>query len=422
MNDPYKNAVKQLERVSEILRLDKSSLDRLKVPDKFLEVNFTVKMDDGSVRTFKGFRSQHNNARGPYKGGIRFSTEVSESEVKALSMWMSWKCAIADIPLGGGKGGVIAETKDLSEGELERISRAYVRAIHEIIGPDKDIPAPDMYTTPEIMSWMVDEFIKIKNEECKVNSCECKKNDLIATFTGKPVENGGSEGRTEATGLGGIYILERLAEKEGLKPAETTVAVQGSGNVGYYFARLASELGFKVITLSDSKSAIINKEGLDIEDATKYKESKGSFAGYTNAQGISNAELLELAVDVLVPGAIENVITDENAQNIKAKYIIEMANGPITPEADEVLNKKGIIVVPDVLANSGGVTVSYFEWLQNRAGEKWEKDDVFAKLKGKIVSAFDQSWDAMKEFKTDMRMGAYILAVKKVVDAMKEIK
>ena len=418
MSDPYKNAVNQLKKVSKILKLEKGTLSRLSVPNRFVEVNFPVEMDDGSVKVFKGFRSQHSNALGPYKGGIRFSPEVSESEVKALSMWMSWKCAIADLPLGGGKGGVIVDTKELSEKEIERLSRAYARAIHEVIGPDKDIPAPDMYTTPEIMSWMVDEYQKVKNEEFRMKNCGCEDKSFLATFTGKPIENGGSEGRTEATGLGGVYILESLSTKKGLNPEDTSVAVQGSGNVGYYFAKLASELGFRVVAISDSKSAIYSKDGLNIEEVMKYKEGEGSFKGMKSVEEISNEDLLELEVDVLVPSAIENVVTEKNADKIKAKYIIEMANGPVTPEADEILNKNNVQVVPDVLANSGGVTVSYFEWLQNRKDEGWSKDDVFKKLKEKITKAFDQAWNSMEEYKTDMRMGVYVLAVRKVADAL----
>ncbi|MBN2016292.1 Glu/Leu/Phe/Val dehydrogenase [Candidatus Dojkabacteria bacterium] len=415
MNNPYENAVKQLENVAKILKLDSEVVQRLSVPERFIEVNLPVRMDDGSVKIFTGFRSQHNNARGPYKGGLRFSPEVNEAEVKALSMWMTWKCAIADIPYGGGKGGVAVDTKKLSEQELENLSRAFVRAIHDCIGPEKDVPAPDMYTTPEIMEWMVEEYIKIKNEELKMKN---SGDEMLATFTGKPVEAGGSEGRTEATGLGGVYVLESLAKKEDLIPEKTTVAVQGAGNVGYYFAKLAQEIGFKVVAISDSKSAVYRKEGLDIDKAMKSKEKDGSFETWKGGEKITNDELLKLDVDVLVPSAIENVITEENAKDIKARYIIEMANGPTTPDADIILSKKNIIVVPDVLANAGGVTVSYFEWMQNKRSEKWSKEEVFGKLKEKMVSAFEQTWEAMKKYKADMRMGAYALAVKKVVDAM----
>jgi glutamate dehydrogenase (NAD(P)+) len=438
MIDPYKNAIKQLENVAQILKLDKEILKRLSAPERFVEVNFPVKMDSGKFKMFKGFRSQHNSALGPYKGGLRFSPEVCESEVKALSMWMSWKCAIADIPYGGGKGGVIVNTKELSAGEIERLSRAFVRAIHELIGPDKDVPAPDMYTTPEIMNWMVEEYVKIKNEELKIKNNKSEKrkanSDLLATFTGKPIEKGGSQGRTEATGQGGVYILERLAEKKNLKPEDTTIAVQGAGNVGYYFAKLAEELGFRVVAISDSKSAIYKESGLDIDAIMKYKESKGSFKGCEDCEQITNEELLELEVDVLVPAAVENVINDMNAKNVKARYIIEMANGPTTPEADKILSKNKVLVIPDVLANCGGVTVSYFEWVQNRKGEKWTKEEVLSKLKEKIVSAFDAVWEA--RFKAagppsrggsrrgalnqqiDMRMGAYTLAVAKIVEKM----
>jgi len=407
LKDQFKNAQKQLLNVSKILELNQDTVNQLLVPNRFIEVNFPVKMDDGSIKTFRGYRSQHNNANGPYKGGIRFSLEVSESEVKALSMWMTWKCAVVNIPFGGGKGGVIVNTKQLSKNELERLSRNFIKAIHEAIGPDKDVPAPDMYTTPEIMTWMVDEYSKLVGK------------DSPAVITGKPVEKGGSKGRTEATGQGGVFVLQKLAEKENLTPQNTTVAVQGSGNVGYYFAKLASQLGFKVVTLSDSKGGIFNPKGLDIDKAIKHKNETGSFSQYQDAQPISNKELLELEVDVLVPAAIENVITADNADNIKAKYIIEMANGPVTPNADVILNKKGVLVVPDILANSGGVTVSYFEWLQNKQNESWSTDKVTQKLEKIITSAFDDTWNSMKKYQTDMRMGAYALAVSRVVKAMK---
>lgn len=406
MNDQFTNAQTQLKNVSKVLNIEKETFNRLLEPNKVIEVNFPVEMDDGSTKMFKGYRSQHNNARGPYKGGIRFSLEVTESEVKALSMWMTWKCAVARIPFGGGKGGVIVDTKKLSKSEIERLSRAFIKTIYKDIGPDTDVPAPDMYTTPEIMTWMVDEYSKLVGE------------NTPAVITGKPVENGGSEGRTEATGQGGVFVLEKLAEKEGLIPEDTTVAVQGSGNVGYYFAKLAQELGFKVVTLSDSKGGIHNPSGLDIDSAMKQKEEIGSFANYKDANQISNTDLLELDVDVLVPAAIENVITKVNAKNIKAKYIIEMANGPVTPEADEILSKKGCFIVPDILANSGGVTVSYFEWLQNKKNEKWTKEVVFEKLEKTITEAFTASLDSMKKYKTNMRLGTYSLAVQRVVDAI----
>lgn len=402
-NDPHQNSIAQLQKIADIIKLSPSQLTRLSDVDRLVEVHFPVEMDDGTVRMFTGFRSQHNNSRGPYKGGLRFSPRVSASEVKALSTWMTWKCAVADIPFGGGKGGVIVDTKELSSSELERLSRAFIASIYELIGPEKDVPAPDMYTTPEIMSWMVDEYSRLVGK------------DSPAVITGKPLDNGGSEGRTEATGYGGVYVLESLAKKRGLVPTQTSVAIQGMGNVGLYFAELAEELGYKVVAISDSRSAIYLEGGINISGAMEYKESHKTFKNFPGAENISNDELLGLGVDVLVPAAVENVINGENAGSINAKYIIEMANGPVTPDADEILNEKSIISVPDILANSGGVTVSYFEWVQNIQGEKWSKEDVLNKLKDTINKAFDDTWSVMEELDIDMRKAAYVLAVRKVV-------
>lgn len=405
--DPFENSVTQLKKAGQFLGLSESAILDLTKPDRFVVVNFPVQMDNGSRRMFTGYRSQHNRARGPYKGGIRFSPEVCESEVKALSAWMTWKCSAVDIPFGGGKGGVIVDTKTLSKNELERLSRAFVGAIFEIIGSDKDVPAPDMYTTPEIMDWMVDEYAKLTGHQ-----------DL-AVFTGKTLAGGGSAGRTEATGQGGVYVLEQLAKEAGLNPAETKVAIQGIGNVGYYFALLARQLGFKVVALSDSQSGVYNEKGLSVEEVKQYKKDQGSLAGFPGAKAVSNDELLLLPVDVLVPAAVENVITEENASKILAHYIIEMANGPTVSAADEILAKKGIVVVPDILANAGGVAVSYFEWFQNKKNEKWSETEVLQKLKEKMNKAFTDSWQAMKDHQTDMRTATYILAIKRVLDASK---
>lgn len=405
--DPFVSAQEQLLTAAKLIGLDEETIKRLSQPDRVITVNFPVLMDNGQVKMFTGFRSQHNNSRGPYKGGLRFSPQVNESEVKALSTWMTWKCAVAGIPYGGGKGGVIVDTKQLSKAELERLSRAFIRAIYEVIGPDKDVPAPDMYTTPEIMDWMVDEYSKLVGQYSP------------AVITGKPVDKGGSEGRTEATGQGGVYVLEQLANKTGLVPEQTKVAVQGFGNVGYYFALLAQKLGFKVVAVSDSSCGIYNPNGIEVESALNFKNQNGSLSGFEGSEVISNEKLLELEVDVLVPAAVENVIHQDNAANIKAKYIIEMANGPVTPEADKILFEKGIISVPDIMANSGGVTVSYFEWVQNKENQKWTKDEVLNKLKPIMTTAFNDAWGAMENYRCDMRTATYALAVKKVADATK---
>jgi glutamate dehydrogenase/leucine dehydrogenase len=412
MANPLENAKAQLAKISKTLNLSEQEQNYLASIKKFMEVDIPVKMDNGELKIFKGFRSQHNDDRGPFKGGIRFHQQVSEEEVKALSMWMSWKCAIADIPYGGGKGGVIVDPGMLSKSELERLSRGFIKAIYRDIGPDVDVPAPDVNTTPEIMDWMVDEYSKLIG----------KKDDEkeYAVITGKSVGKGGSLGRTEATGRGGVYVLGELVSREGMKASESTVAVQGFGNVGYYFALLAEEAGFKVVAVSDSKGGIYKADGLDIKAVLDHKKSTGAVKDFAGSKNISNEELLALDVNVLVPSALENAISKDNAEAIKAKYIVEMANGPVTPEADEILKGKNVMVVPDVLANSGGVTVSYFEWVQNKANENWTEDEVNKKLKMQIVSAFNQCYDGMKELSVDFRQGAYAVAVRKVLNASKK--
>jgi glutamate dehydrogenase len=406
MANPFINAQEQLKKAAGILKLDESTLNILSWPDRVLKFHIPVKMDDGTTKVFEGFRSQHNNARGPYKGGVRFHPGVTEDEVKALSTWMTWKSAVTGIPYGGGKGGVIVDPKQLSKSELERLARGYVQKIAGIIGPDTDIPAPDVNTDGQIMAWFVDEYNKIRGQE------------LNATFTGKPLILGGSLGREKATGLGVVYCLEALAEELKIVPAKTTIAVQGIGNVGYWFAKLAYERGYKIVAISDSKGAVYNPEGIEPAKALEYKQKNGSLKGF-EGELITNEALLELEVDVLAPAALENVITNDNVQNIKAKYILEAANGPVTPEADKVLFKKGIISVPDILANSGGVTVSYFEWVQNRMGYYWSEEEVDLKLEKLVKDAFLATYKLMKHHKVDMRMGAYVLAVQRVVDAMK---
>jgi len=401
----YQNAVFQLEKVSSFLKLDRETVKKLSLMERLVEVNFEVKMDDGKKRIFRGFRSQHCNALGPYKGGLRFSLAVNEAEVKALSMWMTWKCAVVDIPFGGAKGGVAVDTKELSILELEALSRSFVRSIADFIGPDKDVPAPDMYTNGEVMAWMLNEYEKIVGKPS------------LAVITGKPLDKGGSLGRTEATGQGGVFVLEELAKKKGWVAEKTKIAVQGIGNVGYYFAKLASDLGYKVVAISDSAGGVFNEDGLDIEAVFKCKQEKGDLLGLKNARQISNEDLLELEVDILAPAAIENVIDEKNAVKIRAGWVIEMANGPVTPEADEILKERKIAVVPDVLANAGGVTVSYFEWLQNKKGEKWTESEVSKKLKPIMSKAFEAVWQTAEKHKCDLRMAAYILAVKRVVVA-----
>lgn len=401
-NDPYSNAVAQLKQVATILKLDEKTVARLSVPDVVHKTELEIKMDDGTIRKFQAFRSEHNNSKGPYKGGIRYHEGVSESEVKALSMWMTWKCSVASLPYGGGKGGIIVDPSKLSKGELERLSRAYGKWAVLFAGPWSDVPAPDVNTDGQIMAWMVDEIEKSKTP------AERKMVNWKATFTGKPLAIGGSQGREEATGMGGFYTLENLVAKLKLKKNEVTIAVQGMGNVGFWFAKLASEAGYKVVAISNSKGGIYDEKGIVIDDTLSSKK-----------QNITNDELLLLPVTVLVPAALENVITGEVAEKIQAKAVIEMANGPVTPEADVVLTKRGILSVPDVLSNSGGVTVSYFEWVQNLHGAVWSKEEVLTKLKSVMDRAFDEMWEKYKALKVNLRMAAYANAVARVAEAMK---
>ena len=418
-NDPFTNAGQQLAQVGEILKLDAKILARLAKPDAVHETELEIKMDYGQNKKFKAYRSQHNMAKGPYKGGIRFHPNVSLSEVKALSMWMTWKCAVAGLPYGGGKGGIVVDPKSLSQAELERLSRAYGEWLAGFVGPWLDVPAPDVNTNGEIMAYMLDALIKTKSLKERMSVA------WQATFTGKPIALGGSLGREEATGMGGFYTLENLVASRGWKKSEVNVAVQGMGNVGYWFAKLASEAGYKVVAISDSKGGVYEANGLPIDEVVAYKKATGSLSGYKNAKSLTNAKLLELPVSVLVPAALENVIGGENASKIQAKAIIEMANGPVTPEADLILADRQILSVPDVLANAGGVTVSYFEWVQNLSGYYWEKEEVFSKLKIIMDRAYlemSTMWEErIKDLpieKRSLRMAVYATAVERVVAAM----
>jgi glutamate dehydrogenase/leucine dehydrogenase len=415
----FENALEQLSKAISHMNLSPFQIDRLKNPEKVITVNFPVMMDNGEERIFNGFRVQHNSKRGPYKGGIRFHPQVDMNEVKALGFWMAIKCAVADIPMGGGKGGVEVDPKKLSEGELERLSRAYVQAIARDIGPTVDVPAPDVNTTPQIMKWMVDEYIKhVTNNTEQITKEE--KSKLMGTFTGKPVNYGGSLGRTEATGRGGSYVLLAMLKRLELKGRygkELTVAVQGFGNVGYYIAKFLHEAGMRIVALSGSKGGIVvndfAKDGFNPEEVLAHKKQTGQLGDH--AKTVTNNELLELPVDILVPAALENQITGENADKIQAKIILEMANGPTSSEADEILHKKNIMVIPDVLANSGGVTVSYFEWKQNQENAKWTEKDVNLQLKKKMEEALDEVWRVSKEKNVDLRTAAFIVAIERIV-------
>ena len=396
----------QLERANKVKPLSVEFISRLYQPNREIHISIPVKMDDGKLKIFEGYRVQYNNARGPYKGGIRFHQDTDINEVKALAFWMSLKCAVANIPMGGGKGGITVNPKELSKTELEQLSRGWVKLMAPVIGPRVDVPAPDVNTTPEIMSWMVDEYAKISGD--KTN----------ATFTGKPIAVGGSEGRGPATGLGGFYTFDVLREKFNL-PASCKIVIQGFGNVGGNAAEILSQHGHIIIALSDSKNAIIKEDGFDITALNEYKKQNGKIEGFPGSKTITNEELLELPCDVLIPAALENQITDKNAKDIKAKFIMELANGPITPEADDILFSRGIPVIPDILANAGGVTVSTFEWEQNLKGEHWTEEDVFAKLKTIMEREALAIYEKSKTLNTDLRRSAFIIALERIEQATK---
>jgi glutamate dehydrogenase/leucine dehydrogenase len=405
--NPFEVALTQLEEASNILNLDKGMLQILSNPKRILTVSIPTKMDDGSIRVFTGFRSQHNDARGPCKGGIRYHPDVTIEEVKALSMWMTWKCAIANIPYGGGKGGIICNPKHMSENELERMTRRFAYLISDIIGPYKDIPAPDVYTGGKEMAWIMDTYSTLKGNYVQPE-----------VITGKPIAIGGSLGRNEATGRGLAYTVREAAKKINIDMKQATIVVQGFGNAGQFASKLVEEQGAKTIAASDSQGAIINKDGIDVDALMKFKKETGTVAGFENAKSISNEELLETECTILIPAALENQITKNNADKIKTKIIAEAANGPTTPEADEILFKKDILVIPDVLANGGGVTVSYFEWLQNLRREYWTEEEVNNRLDTNITKSFFDVYDTHEKYNVDMRKAATLLAINRVVDAI----
>ena len=406
--NPFEIAQKQIKSACDKLNADPAVYEILKNPMRVLEVSFPVKLDNGTVKTFVGYRSQHNNAVGPFKGGLRFHPDVTKDEVKALSTWMTFKCSVAGIPYGGGKGGMAINPKDYSKAELERISKGFAKAISPIIGEKVDIPAPDVNTNGQIMSWMVDAYEEVAGKSTK------------GVFTGKPLEFGGSLARTEATGYGVNLTAKKALAKLNIDVKGATYAVQGFGNVGFYTAYYAHKDGAKIVAFSNSDVAIYNENGIDMEAVIKDFEENGRIAankGY--GKDITNAELLELEVDVLAPCALENQITSENADRIKAKVVAEGANGPTTPEADEILFKKGIIVIPDILANSGGVVVSYFEWVQNLQSYYWPFDEVQQKEDALLSGAFEDVWALADEYKVDLRNAAYMKSIERISKAMK---
>jgi len=405
--NPFEVALKQLEEASKILNLDKGMLEILSNPKRILTVSIPTRMDDGTIKVFTGFRSQHNDARGPHKGGIRYHPDVTLDEVKALSMWMTWKCAIANIPYGGGKGGIICNPKQMSENELERMTRRFAYLIADIIGPYKDIPAPDVYTGGKEMAWIMDTYSALKGNYVQPE-----------VITGKPLAIGGSLGRTEATGRGLAYTVREAAKKRNIDMKQATFVVQGFGNAGQFASKLVEEQGAKMIAASDSQGAIINTNGMSVEELMKFKTETRSIVGFGDAKSITNDELLETECTLLIPAALENQITQNNVDKIKTQIIAEAANGPTTPEADDILYKKNILVIPDVLANGGGVTVSYFEWLQNLRREYWTEEEVNNRLDINITKSFFDVYDTHEKYKVDMRKAATLLAVQRVVEAI----
>lgn len=408
-SDPFDAVLKQIDMVAEKLKLDPSIVEKLKHPRKIVIVSVPIKMDDGTVKVFTGYRVQYDMVRGPYKGGIRYHPDVNLSEIKALAAWMTWKCAVMDIPYGGAKGGIACNPKEMSKGELERLTRRYTAMILDEIGPYKDVPAPDVYTDAQTMAWIMDTYSQFKGYL------------VPEVVTGKPIELGGSEGREEATGRGVAICAREAAKHLGLELKGARVAVQGFGKVGKAVAKLLYEMGCKIIALSDSKGGIYRGDGLDIPAVIEHKNRTGQLSGFAGCKEITNEELLELECEILVPAALENQITEVNAHRIRAKVIVEGANGPSTPGARQILHQRGIFVVPDILASGGGVTVSYFEWVQNLHREHWTEDEVNRKLEEKMMKAFNDVLETAKKHGVSMADAAYILAIGRIADAHEKL-
>jgi glutamate dehydrogenase/leucine dehydrogenase len=408
-SNPFENVLKQLDVAGQYLKLDPGVMEFLRQPKRIITVSLPVRMDDGSTRVFTGYRVQYNDARGPYKGGIRYHPGVTLDEVKALSAWMTWKCSVADIPFGGAKGGVICDPKKMSQGELERLTRRYTAAISNVIGPDQDIPAPDVYTNAQVMAWILDTYSMIQGYS------------VPGVVTGKPVSLGGSLGRDTATGRGAVFCTREAAKVLKIPLKGATVVVQGFGNAGSNYAMILEEMGAKMIAASDSQGGIYDKKGLDAKKVLAHKEKTGSVVGYPGSQPVSNDELLRIQCDILCPAALENAITKDNAEGVKARIVVECANGPTTPEADKVLDRKGIFLIPDILANSGGVIVSYLEWVQNLERLYWTEEEVNSILEKKITSAFKAVHQEAQKHGVSMRTGALIVGVGRVAEAVKTL-
>lgn len=408
----FQNTLNLIEKSAKIMNLDPEVREVLSTPNRIVEVSVPIKMDNGKTKVFRGFRVQHCDLPGPYKGGIRFHPQVDLEEVKALATLMTLKCAVVGLPLGGGKGGIILDPKTLSKGELERLTRKYTERIAPLIGPDKDVPAPDVNTDSQIMAWLADEYSKLQGR------------NTLGVVTGKPLAVGGSLGRDTATAQGGTYVLQEIIAQKKIKPADTKVVVQGFGNAGANAAAILSEMGFKIIAISDSKGGIYCETGIDIEKAMQCKMSKGSLQECSHTldakcNKVSNEELLELPCDLLILSAMENQVTEKNANNVKAKMILELANGPINKGGDDILDKRGITVVPDILANAGGVTVSYFEQVQNQMNYYWTREEVQARLKIIMVDAWKRVKEANEKYKCSLRMAAFITALHRLEEMAK---
>jgi glutamate dehydrogenase (NAD(P)+) len=400
--NPFEAMSERFDRAAKLLGLDEDLYAVLRVPSRELKVYIPVKMDSGHIKVFEGYRVQHNFARGPAKGGIRYAPDVTLDEVKALAAWMTWKCAVVNVPFGGGKGGVICNPQQMSLGELERMTRRYTAELMDFIGPDKDVPAPDMNTNEQTMAWIMDTYSMHA------------RHTVNAVVTGKPVALGGSLGRREATGRGVLFCVNEAIKRYNLTPEQTSVVVQGSGNVGGIGASLMFDEGYKIVAISEVGGGIYNKNGIDIPKALAYLQETKSFDGFPNVEKVSNSDLLEIECDVLAPCATENQITSENADRIKCKILAEGANGPTTPKADKILHENGVFVIPDILANAGGVTVSYFEWVQDRMGFFWSEDEVNQRLKDKMVASFNEVVGYAETHNVDMRTASYMLAIDRV--------
>jgi len=407
--NPFDNALEQLRIAAEYLKLEDGIHQMLRQPVRILTVSLPVRMDEGKTKVFAGYRVQYNDARGPAKGGIRYHPNVTLDEVKALAAWMTWKCSVADIPYGGAKGGIVCDPKHMSQGEIERMTRRYTAAIADFIGPYRDVPAPDVYTNAQVMAWIVDTYSTLKGHM------------VPEVVTGKPVPLGGSLGRDTATGRGAVFCTREAAKVKGIDLKKSTFAVEGYGNAGANYALLLQGYGSRMVAASDSKGGVMSKAGIDAKKLLEYEEKTGSVVGMPGTERVSNEELLQLDVDIVSPAALENTLTDSVAKGLKAKIVVECANGPTTPDADKILDRNGVFLIPDILANSGGVIVSYLEWVQNLNRFRWSEEEVNSRLEQKITGAFDDVHEKSKSLGTSMRTAALVLGVGRVADAIKTL-